>query len=443
MAQQTLNDGVSFGEQRSKINSNFTELYSTKTTNTNAAITGGTINGAVIGGTTPAAGSFTTLSAGGLSVAGLIRSGAGAASPTGGIAHCTPAGVEAVLELYQVGIESWKIKNLANSSDLVFANSGSERLRLSGSGNLSVAGSGAFGGNVSATGRLSTAGITEDASGNLCLGVTPSAWSNYKSIQFGYSGALSNHVGLNYLRLESNSFNGGSGEAYLQNGHATKYAQNSGAGVHAWYSAPYGTAGDLISFTQAMTLDASGSLTPGSNGAGKLGTTSLRWGELWVTTGAFNTSDARQKTEVVDFSPDEIKAAKMLSKEIGIYKWLKSVEDKGEGARKHIGLTVQRAIAILEECNLDPWSYAFIAYDKWDDEFVNHPAIEAVQAKDAVLDEDGNLLEPAIEAIEAKDAWVEKVKEAGDAYAFRYDQLNLFIARGIEARLFALEDKLN
>lgn len=31
MAQQTLNDGVSFGEQRSKINSNFTELYSTKT----------------------------------------------------------------------------------------------------------------------------------------------------------------------------------------------------------------------------------------------------------------------------------------------------------------------------------------------------------------------------------------------------------------------------
>ena len=33
-------------------------------------------------------------------------------------------------------------------------------------------------------------------------------------------------------------------------------------------------------------------------------------------------------------------------------------------------------------------------------------------------------------------------KEAGDRYSFRYDQLNLFIARGIEARLSAIEDKL-
>jgi hypothetical protein len=34
-------------------------------------------------------------------------------------------------------------------------------------------------------------------------------------------------------------------------------------GVHSWYTAPSGTAGDAISFTQAMTLDASGNLLVG------------------------------------------------------------------------------------------------------------------------------------------------------------------------------------
>ena len=129
------------------------------------------------------------------------------------------------------------------------------------SGHVNLAnnwGSGAIKFTVGASERLRI-----DASGNLGLGVVPSAWSNYKAAQFGYSGGLSNHVNLNYLRLESNSFNGGSGETYLQSGHATKYAQNNGSGIHAWSTAPSGTAGSTIPFTQAMTLDASGNLLVG------------------------------------------------------------------------------------------------------------------------------------------------------------------------------------
>jgi len=40
-------------------------------------------------------------------------------------------------------------------------------------------------------------------------------------------------------------------------------------------------------------------------------------------------------------------------------------------------------------------------------ENIEHPAVEAVEAKEAVLDEDGNVLEPAVEAVEGKDAWTE------------------------------------
>jgi hypothetical protein len=40
-------------------------------------------------------------------------------------------------------------------------------------------------------------------------------------------------------------------------------------------------------------------------------------------------------------------------------------------------------------------------------ETIEHPAVEAVEAVEAVLDEDGNVIEPAIEAVEGKEAWTE------------------------------------
>ena len=40
-------------------------------------------------------------------------------------------------------------------------------------------------------------------------------------------------------------------------------------------------------------------------------------------------------------------------------------------------------------------------------ETTEHPAIPAVEAKEAALDEEGNVIEPAVEAVEGKDAWTE------------------------------------
>ena len=87
----------------------------------------------------------------------------------------------------------------------------------------------------------------------------------------------------------------------------------------------------------------------------------------------------------------------------------------------------------MEAHGLNPFAYGFICYDKWNEQTVDHAAIEA---KDAVLDDGGNEIEPAVEA---KDAWTEVTQKAGDRYSFRYDQLTLFIAKGIHARLEALE----
>ena len=62
----------------------------------------------------------------------------------------------------------------------------------------------------------------------------------------------------NNLALGVNFYYGSSAYRYIATGTATYYNQQNG--VHSWYYAPSGTAGNAITFTQAMTLDASGNL---------------------------------------------------------------------------------------------------------------------------------------------------------------------------------------
>ena len=108
-----------------------------------------------------------------------------------------------------------------------------------------------------------------DSSGNLGLGVTPSAWfGNSKVIQFGSGGSLEGRSNLpNLVQLSANAYIDSSGNTrYLNTAAASSYLQYLGA--HSWYTAASGTAGNAISFTQAMTLDASGNLLVGGTGGG-------------------------------------------------------------------------------------------------------------------------------------------------------------------------------
>ena len=98
-----------------------------------------------------------------------------------------------------------------------------------------------------------------DSSGNFGLGVTPSAWgTTSKAMQFS-TGAFE----ARSASFSSNTnayFN--SGWLYVGTGRATLYNQTDGQ--HVWYNSASGTAGNAITFTQAMTLDASGNLGVGT-----------------------------------------------------------------------------------------------------------------------------------------------------------------------------------
>jgi hypothetical protein len=96
-----------------------------------------------------------------------------------------------------------------------------------------------------------------DSSGNLGLGVTPSAWSGVSNV-FQIAGnayiASTTHV----LNHTANGYYNGSNWIYTSTNFASQTEQVSGQ--HRWYTAPSGTAGNAISFTQALTLDANRNL---------------------------------------------------------------------------------------------------------------------------------------------------------------------------------------
>ena len=284
-------------------------------------IDGGTIDGTVIGGTTPAAISGTTGSfSGNLTVdtntlfvdAANNRVGIGTSSPSntltvsslGTIARFISSNTGAYIGLQTSDNSGNFIGSVSGAT--VFQTNDIERLRIDASGNVgigtssfaySAAGRGLLevngsssalvglkigdvaGGYLFDSGSLVSIGAPAgrsitfdingerariDASGNLGLGVTPSAWTTSGPTVFdiGARGALVDWSSAQQTDIWSNGYFNGTNSVYKTTANASIYRQSSGA--HTWFTAPSGTAGNAITFSQAMTLDSSGNLLVGT-----------------------------------------------------------------------------------------------------------------------------------------------------------------------------------
>lgn len=174
------------------------------------------------------------------------------------------------------------------------------------------------------------------------------------------------------------------------------------------------TLGSKISFATILTgqatrvdrwsIDGIAALTAEADNAYNICSAAKRAKEFFCVNNVINTSDAREKTTVTQFTANELECAFAVAQEIGWFKWLEEVEKKGDAARKHSGLTVQRAIEIMESYGMNPFEHGLICYNEWDAEYQT--------------DESGE---------------THCTLEAGDRYSFRDGELMKFIAAGIIA----------
>ncbi|WP_175839389.1 tail fiber domain-containing protein [Burkholderia anthina] len=173
--------------------------------------------------------------------------------------------------------------------------------------------------------------------------------------------------------------------------------------------------GTILAQSKTMLWSAT-ELSPQADGGGTVGSASRRVDTFYGKTGTINTSDARLKTEVQELSANELAAACALVRELGVFKFLDAVQAKGDGARLHAGMTVQRAMEVMTGSGLDPMAYGFICYDEW-------------EAADAILDADGTVICEAI--------------PAGNIYSFRESELHSFMLRGLYSILMDQEERLS
>ena len=191
-----------------------------------------------------------------------------------------------------------------------------------------------------------------------------------------------------------------------------------------------------------------------SDNTGDIGASSLRFDDIFATNGTIQTSDENEKQQIASLTDAEMTAAKAISKLFKTFKWNDSVAENSDNARTHAGVIAQQVEQAMTDAGLTASNYAFWCSDTWWETQTEVAAVEAVEAQDAVYDDDGNLVSEAVEAVEAQEAYTrtdqyytqEEAPEGAterNRKGIRYPELLSFIGAATEQRLTSIEARLD
>jgi hypothetical protein len=332
---------------------------------------------------------------------------------------------------------------------------------------------------TSSASALDTTALTLTASGNLGLGVTPSAWS-IRALQVG-SGFAAWSSGVTNSRIFANTYYDGAYK-YVGTGRATQYEQD---GYHAWFTAPSGTAGattsitsgqvytvttlgstlgqwqayfsglssipsigqsitatatgtlaggatvtQTITFTQAMTLNADGYLLVGyttSNGAYKLQVNS----QIYATSSTIATSDGRYKENVTSLTGalDIVKALNPVQ-----FTWKQHPVHNFDRSCPTIGFIAQEVQQVLAD---KPYLNSIIKKNECEIEPAQYETVVLNPAVDEVKDDEGNIIVEAKQAVTEQRLLKEAVKE--DFYGIAEGNMIAILTKALQESTVRIE----
>lgn len=106
-------------------------------------------------------------------------------------------------------------------------------------------------------------------------------------------------------------------------------------------------------------------VVPGGNGTQSLGSPTNRWSQVFAANATISTSDAREKQQVSALSDAERRVAARIRDLFVTFKFNRAVEQKGDGARIHVGVIAQDVQAAFLAEGLDPHRYSLFCFDEW------------------------------------------------------------------------------
>jgi hypothetical protein len=232
-----------------------------------------------------------------------------------------------------------------------------------------------------------------DASGALLVGTTTSAGAGGVGLigQFraGYQGVLN---GFGAENVSSLFYSGGASGGYVA---INSDSANSPLYISLTSSA---TAPSFITFSDTGanvgSINAEGSeLAIGSTAAGlqflgsearirpfnissnaptdntiDLGRSNSRFQDIYATNGTINTSDRNEKQDIETLTDAETRVAVAAKGLLRKFRWIDSVEEKGDEARIHFGIIAQDLQDAFTAEGLDAGDYAMFISDTWTDD---------------------------------------------------------------------------
>jgi hypothetical protein len=218
-----------------------------------------------------------------------------------------------------------------------------------------------FSGNLSGSAlvAISSSGVYTSGSQSLNQEMYPAfAAANASNFQIlSVDGSLSYNPSTNILT--TSIFKGGFSGSALDAAHGTSLNIGVSSTSHSVvFNFPTNTPGYIM---------ASGSFEPaGTTATRNLGSSSVRWKEVFASVGTINTSDKNLKTEISEIPDSWLDAWQEVN--YVRYKFKDSVAQKGlSGARWHLGHIAQDIYEKFNSNNLNAFDIGMLCYDKWDE----------------------------------------------------------------------------